>query len=88
MDPVTQVVVQANDLLSTITVTWTPAAFTGGLPVVGYYLMINGGYGSSYLPTQHQILASETEYMFENLIAGATYKIKIAAYNRLEAENM
>ena len=88
MDPVIQVVVVANDLLSTIKVTWTPAAYTGGLPVVGYYLMINGGYGSSYLPAQHQVLASESDYTFENLIAGATYKIKIAAYNLLEADNM
>lgn len=87
MDAPTQVLVTPNDLTSSIELTWTPAAFNGGLPVLGYYLQINSGYGTPFTSSQVQVAASTDSYTYENLIAGATYQFRISAYNRLEADN-
>lgn len=55
--------------------------------MVGYYLNMNSGYSSSMLPTFTQIPAATRSFTVTNLIAGATYQFRMAAYNVLEAQN-
>jgi titin len=86
MDPVRQVSVTANGILSSITLEWTAAQYDGGLSVQGYYLQMNAGYGTDLLDTLYQV-TSGTQYTFNNLIAGVTYEFRISAFNILEAEN-
>jgi hypothetical protein len=50
MDPPFQVSVTPNGLTSSILIEWHPDAFDGGLPVLGYFLQINSGYGTSFNP--------------------------------------
>jgi hypothetical protein len=85
-DAPTLVSVTANLLDSSITIAWT-APNNGGLPILGYYLQRNSGYGSSLSPVLIPVDASTSTYTFNNLIAGAVYQFRVTAYNLLEAEN-
>lgn len=63
---------------------WPANVFDGGSPVVGYYIQIDSGYDTQF---NAAVQTSDLEYTFANLIAGVAYKFRIAAFNRLEAEN-
>ena len=56
--------------------------------MLGYYLQVNSGYGTQFTDQLYTVLANELQqYTFGNLIAGATYQFRIAAFNLLEAAN-
>ena len=56
--------------------------------MLGYYLQINSGYESEFSTTVTKAVSdTSNEHIFENLIAGASYKFRIAAFNLLEANN-
>lgn len=59
--------------------------YNGGLPVLGYYLQSNDGYDTEFTSAPINVLVNETSYTFTNLITGANYKFRIAAYNLILA---
>lgn len=73
MDPVTQVSVTENGLESSILLTWTPTPYNGALMILGFYLQIDSGYNTPFTDTLHQVDYTDSNFVFSNLIAGATY---------------
>jgi hypothetical protein len=85
MDPLQRVSVTVNGLDSSIELSWTSGQANGGLPIIGYYLQMNSGFGTPFTNNLYQ--TTGTQFTFTGLIAGATYEFRIAAYNLLEAQN-
>jgi len=48
---------------------------------------MNLGYGTSLVPTLISIASTITSYTATNLIAGASYNFRVAAYNKLYTLN-
>ena len=55
--------------------------------MLGYYLQINSGYGTKFTDTLYQVDSTASSFEFTNLIAGAEYMFRIAAYNLIESAN-
>jgi hypothetical protein len=88
MDRPTLVSAVPNSLESTLTIAWDHLTVNnGGLAVQGFYLQINSGYGTDFTSTLVQKAANDIEHTFSQLIAGASYRVRISAFNILEAEN-
>ena len=82
-----EVIPDTGSGLASIKVQWTALAADGGSVVLGYYLQRNEGYGSSFAEPGNVIPIGTTEYAVTGLIPGAVFDFRIAAYNRLEADN-
>jgi len=87
MDKVTLVIVVPDAYESTIEVAWVDNPHDGGSPIIGYYLQVNNGFGSPFVEPGTDILFGTNSFEVPDLIAGATYNFRIAAYNLLEADN-
>ena len=62
MDPLHQVSIQVNNSKGSINLSWTNCLYDGGLPILGYYLQINSGYGTDFLPNLIQVAATKNSY--------------------------
>jgi len=88
MDSPAKYRIQTVSLLqNSITLTWKTINLSGGLPVLGYYLQVNSGYNTDFTSELHYVGPTTSEYTFENLIAGVSYKFRIAAFNLIESQN-
>ena len=87
MDDLVRGVVVPNGSSSTIEVTWENNMYDGGSAVLGYHLQHNSGYLSSLIEPGVDIPYGTNSYVLTNLVAGANYSFRIAAYNLLEADN-
>jgi len=76
--------------LADIRVGWNAldTSLNGGSAVLGYYLQIDGGFGTDFIEPGVQIVLPATlEHTFSGLIKGAVYRIRIAAYNAIYTAN-
>ena len=87
MDKLARGTVVPNASASSIEVTWADNQFSGGSAILGYHLQHNSGYTSSFIEPGVDLPYGSNSYTLENVVAGATYAFRIAAYNILEAEN-
>jgi len=87
MDPPVLVSATPDGNASSMKIRWSATQFNGGLPVLGYFLQMNLGYETSLVPTLIPISASTTTYTATNLIAGASYDFRVAAYNKLYTDD-
>ena len=87
MDMLVRGVVVPNASSSTIEITWANNMYSGGQAILGYHLQYNSGYSSSFIEPGVDILYGTNTYTHSDLVAGATYAYRIAAYNLLEADN-
>jgi len=88
MEAPTSGTVTPSGAASSIVINWSVPSENGGSAITGYYVQRNNGYGSSFIEPGTFIAVGTTTTTFSSLLAGATYRFRIAAVNIIYSSNL